>query len=64
MGAVKLLVEHGANIAAQDDDGSTALHKAVESKNQEVAHVLLKACPEIANVKDNKGNVAIFSTSK
>ena len=36
-----LLLEYGANADAQDCFGNTALHRAVQSRNEEVFNVLL-----------------------
>ena len=36
-----LLLEYGANADAQDCFGNTAMHRAVQSKNEEVFNVLL-----------------------
>ncbi|KAF7164220.1 hypothetical protein CNMCM5623_008885 [Aspergillus felis] len=39
--AIRLLLDHGANITASDDEGSTALHFAAESGNHEAVQLLV-----------------------
>jgi hypothetical protein len=40
---------------ASDSDGATALHLACASGRRECAELLLKRCPEAANVRDKRG---------
>lgn len=54
---VKFLIESGACIDAQDVDGQTALHKAVENKNHDLTATLLELCPKLAQMKDIKGRL-------
>lgn len=56
---VNFLIKHGAQIDLQDADGKTPLHKAVENKNPSIIKILLKACPTLNSIKDNKGHLAI-----
>lgn len=57
LATVKFLIESGACIDAQDVDGQTALHKAVENKNHELTTILLELCPKLAQIKDTKGRL-------
>ncbi|XP_050675946.1 ankyrin repeat domain-containing protein 39-like isoform X1 [Leptidea sinapis] len=52
---VRYLIESGANLQVKDDDGKTILHKAVEGKHIHLIETLLAACPQLRNMKDNKG---------
>ena len=54
---VQVLLEHGAEINAQDPEGQTALHYACSVGHQEVIKVLLKFHPDL-QVKDNDGCTA------
>ncbi|XP_023943013.2 ankyrin repeat domain-containing protein 39 [Bicyclus anynana] len=54
---VKYLIQHGALLDLQDADGTTALHKVVENKKQNLVKILLDACPKLADIKDNRGNL-------
>lgn len=58
LATVKFLLESGACIDAQDIDGQTVLHKAVENKNHELATNLLELCPKLALIKDTNGRLA------
>jgi len=50
---VKLLLECGANLNMQDEDGSTALMCAAEHGLQDIVNILL-ACPECdVSIADN-----------
>ncbi|CAG4944840.1 unnamed protein product [Colias eurytheme] len=55
LSTVKLLIESGAKVDLQDDDGKNSLHKATEYKHFHLVDILLKACPELQNVKDKRG---------
>lgn len=52
---MKFLIDSGATVDAQDVDGKTALHKAVENNKLELVCILLQACPHLRNIKDSKG---------
>eukprot|EP00794_Sanderia_malayensis_P013820 gene13820-15265_t len=55
---IKLLLDHGADPLLQNADGQTALHKATERRRDEVIELLLKICPKLKDVKDNRGRTA------
>ena len=40
MGAVRALVEHGADVHTQDGDGATPLHRAAQEGQQDAARAL------------------------
>jgi hypothetical protein len=44
---VKALLQHGANVEAQDSDGQTCLHKAA-------VELLKEACPSACVILDNQ----------
>ncbi|CAD5113247.1 DgyrCDS2426 [Dimorphilus gyrociliatus] len=52
---VELLIKNTAEIKAIDSDGKTALHKAAENQHKDIIDYLLSVCPELKDVKDNKG---------
>lgn len=54
---MQFLIHSGAYIDAQDVDGETALHKAAANKNHELTETLLKECPTLAHIRDNKGRL-------
>jgi len=51
---LKVIVTHGANVNFLDRDGVTALHEAVNKKEEANAEVLVKAGAAI-NIKATKG---------
>jgi len=53
-------LNHGANIHATDNDGSTPLHFAAEYGNLEVVKLLLKRGAD-KNLKDKYGNTPLES---
>src|SRR5262249_15883159 len=53
---VALLLAHNADVSAQDKDGKTALHYAVEYAQPDVAEELLKKNPNAAAIADKFGN--------
>ncbi|CAH2066719.1 unnamed protein product, partial [Iphiclides podalirius] len=55
---VQYLLSCGAKVDKQDIDGQTALHKAIQNKRNDIAHILIEACPHINSIKDFKGNLA------
>lgn len=55
LGVVSLLVECGrANVKAQDADGKTALHRAVEGDYREVVEYLLERDQTLAGIEDHR----------
>lgn len=56
---VKLLLEHGAHIDAQDNDGATALIKSLMSGNIKTAKLLIKLGAD-TTIKDKHGFNALF----
>jgi len=63
--AVQVLVELGANVLAQDKDGRTALHLAVQKRRRRVVRVLMTAGKaELANIKDNTGLTVLDNAAK
>ena len=52
---VKLLLRKGADPLAQNADGQTALHKAVQRNEEHVVALLLKEAPALKDIKDKKG---------
>lgn len=60
--SVKFLISNGARVDAQDVDGETALHKAVQSKNCDLVTELLQACPKLENIADHKGRLPLTNS--
>ena len=54
----KLLVEHKANVNAQNNDGSTPLHVFAERKHFEHLRLLIDHDADVA-LEDNKGKTAL-----
>jgi ankyrin repeat protein len=52
--AVRVLLEHGADTTAQDNDGSTPLHLASQEGHVEAARILLEHGAE-TTAQDNYG---------
>ncbi|CAK1549896.1 unnamed protein product [Leptosia nina] len=52
---VKFLIESGAKLDILDDDGKSLLHKAVEYNHMDLVDILIKACPALESIKNNKG---------
>ncbi len=55
---VKLLIQNGANVNAQDRDGCTALHEASEVRNYKIVKVLLSHGADV-NVSDRRGDTPL-----
>ena len=51
---VQVLLEHGADVNAQDEDGQTALHYACSIGYESVIQILIKASADVA-ISDNEG---------
>lgn len=56
---ILLLLSHGAQVDLKDGKGKTALMKAIEIENVEIAHYLLNNKANV-NVPDDSGDTAIF----
>lgn len=54
---VELLVEKGANIFLKDEDGRTALHRAVINGHDEITKFFTLHYPDVASIADNKGKL-------
>jgi ankyrin repeat protein len=52
--AVRVLLDHGANVGAKDNDGRTPLHKAVENRMSKAVRVLLEHGADVG-ANDNQG---------
>ena len=53
---IKFLIQSGACVDAQDADGQTALHKAVENKHFDLINFLMEKYPKLNTMKDIKGH--------
>ena len=66
MNVATYLVEHGANIHLQDEDGDTCLHFAAQRGHVEVVSQLLavgaKENPDYVNARDNSGITPLMRT--
>ena len=66
MNVATYLVEHGANIHLQDNDGNTCLHCASERGHVEVVSQLLavgaKENPDYVNARNNPGTTPLMTT--
>ncbi|CAG5125828.1 unnamed protein product [Candidula unifasciata] len=56
----RFLVEHKADVNAQDSTGSTPLHNSIISKNEAVFHVLLSSKKINLEVKNSDGYTALW----
>ena len=57
---IKMLIQNGADIQAQDCDGSTVLHYASRYSNQEVVEFLLKLNEISVNATDNNNQTPLM----
>lgn len=55
-----LLLENGANGDAQDSTGRTALHRAIEAKNDAVLNALLQKAKLNLELRNNDGHVPLW----
>lgn len=61
---VNLLLACKANPLIQDSDGKTALHRAAEKAHPEVCRSLLQHSPNLATMRDSKGNAPLELVSQ
>jgi len=54
-----LLIEAGANVNAQDDEGRTPLHYVFQGGYEDVAVLLFEACAD-PYIKDREGKLPIY----
>lgn len=54
---VQLLLEHAAIVEMQDNDGQTALHRAVTGNHHSVCEYLIGKHPHLKTLMDRKGKV-------
>lgn len=59
LSAVQLLLDHGANVNATDQNGETALMKAAKKDNVSMKDLLLKYGADV-KLKDNKGYTVLM----
>jgi ankyrin repeat protein len=58
-----LLLEHGADVCAQDKDGGTPLHYAIEHNVHSVAEALVKRNPAVIAIADKHGNQPLWTAA-
>src|SRR5262249_7703254 len=58
VGAVKCLLRHGADVSLRNDEGDTALHRAVEGEDKSIVRALLLAGANV-NARNNRGETAL-----
>ena len=63
MDAVRILLEHGADVTAQNEDGSTPLHWASRRGRVEVVHILLKHGADATAQDKNKSTPLHMASS-
>jgi ankyrin repeat protein len=61
--AAKILLEYGANLNAQNNDGETALHSGCQGGYQEVVQILLNKHAD-RNILDNNGKTPLDLAKK
>ena len=59
----RLLIEHGANVAAQDKDGTTPLHRASEEGHVDLARLLIEHGADVA-AQDKYGTAPLHQASE
>src|SRR4051794_15637946 len=52
---IRYLIEHGAKVNEEDDDGATALHLAVQNGHVEVVKQLLQSNADVNQTRANGG---------
>ncbi|KAG6551648.1 hypothetical protein Mapa_006734 [Marchantia paleacea] len=57
---VIMLLEHNPDLRIVNHRGLTCLHHAVSEGHLEVSHIVVKACPQIVNVKTKVGHTALM----
>jgi ankyrin repeat protein len=62
--AVKLLLEHGADVKVEDGRWKTPLHNAAEEGKTDVVRLLLERWPEGIRVKDREGKTPLHSAAQ
>jgi ankyrin repeat protein len=58
-----LLLEHGADVTAQDKDGSTPLHYAIENCLDSVVETLVKKNRAVIAIADKHGNEPLWTAA-
>lgn len=54
---VDFLLQNGADPKMTDKDGKNSLHKGAEGNKCDVIRILVKKCPELLHIKDNRGKL-------
>ena len=52
---LKYLIDHGCDVNAQEENGRTALHYALDLENKEMIKSLIELGADV-NIKDNEGS--------
>ncbi|KAK2136091.1 ankyrin repeat-containing domain protein, partial [Fusarium oxysporum II5] len=58
--AIRLLIEHGANVNEKDPEGWTPLIQAICEKNEDLVWLLIKKGAQVIDEPDVKGNTALI----
>lgn len=62
-GVIFLLLKHGANVNAQDDNGETPLHHVITKSNLKVVNLLISYNANV-DVVDNFGQTPFFNAAR